>query len=144
MNSNLGWSLAAIGVVAGWWAYGWQGVVMAASLTAFWLLLQFSRVLRAVKNAGQAPMGHVPSAVMLHSRLKTGMTLMQLIGLTRSLGRRVSETPEAWAWADDGACEVTAVFDAKGRLASWTLKRPDASPGEPVAPAVPEADRASL
>jgi hypothetical protein len=124
MNPIIGWVLAVVSVAAGWRVYGWQGVVMAVSLIVFWLLLQFSRALRTVKNAGQAPIGHVPSAVMMHSKLRPGMTMMQLIVLTKSLGRRVSETPDVWAWADDGLSEVTVEFE-KGKLARWTLKRPE-------------------
>ena len=40
-----------------------------------------------------------------------GMTLMQVIALTRSLGERVSETPETWAWRDAGDSRVTLVFE---------------------------------
>jgi len=74
----------------------------------------------------------VPSAVMLHAKLKTGMTLMQVIVLSKSLGRRVSETPDAWAWADDGQAEVTLEFE-KAKLARWTLQRPP----EPASPPSP-------
>lgn len=57
MNSWIGWSLALLGLVAGWSAYGWPGVVLAISVTAFWLLLQFSRVMRLLRKAGGAPIG---------------------------------------------------------------------------------------
>lgn len=124
MNAFVGWGLAALAVAAGWWGYGWRGVVMAISVIVFWLLLQFSRALRAMKNAAQAPKGHVPSAVMLNARLKPGMTLMQVIVITQSLGERVSETPETWAWSDDGASRVTLVFNG-AKLQSWQLVRPE-------------------
>ncbi|HEX3138514.1 MAG TPA: hypothetical protein VHQ87_00580, partial [Rhizobacter sp.] len=101
MNPIVGWGLAVVAVAGGWLSYGWQGVVMAVSVIVFWLLLQFSRALRAMKNAAQAPKGHVPSAVMFNAKLRPGMTLMQVIALTKSLGERVGETPETWAWADE-------------------------------------------
>lgn len=125
MNPIVGWGLAALAVAAGWWGYGWQGVVMAVSVVVFWLLLQFSRALRTMKNAATAPKGHVDSAVMFNAQLKAGMTLMQVIALTESLGERVSETPETWAWADNGHSRVTLVFEG-AKLRSWQLTRPDA------------------
>ncbi|MEO8156096.1 MAG: hypothetical protein ABI605_23770 [Rhizobacter sp.] len=124
MNPMIGWGLAVVAVAAGWQAYGWQGVVMAVSVTVFWLLLQFSRAMRAVKNAASAPKGRVASAVMLNAKLRVGMTLMQVIALTESLGDRVSEIPETWAWLDDGECRVTLVF-AGAKLQSWQLTRPE-------------------
>ncbi len=124
MNPIVGWGLAVVAVAAGWRAYGWQGVVMAVSVIVFWLLLQFSRALRAMKNAAQAPKGHVGSAVMINAKLKTGMTLMQVIALTESLGHQISEQPETWAWADDGHSRVTLVFEG-AKLQSWQLTRPE-------------------
>lgn len=126
MNPIVGWGLAVLALAAGWQAYGWQGVVMAVSLIVFWLLLQFSRAMRAMKNAATAPKGHVGSAVMVNAKLKAGMTLMQVITLTESLGERVSETPETWAWADDGHSRVTLVFEG-AKLKSWQLTRPDSA-----------------
>ena len=127
MNPIVGWGLAVVAVAAGWLSYGWQGVVMAVSVIVFWLLLQFSRAMRAMKNAAASPKGRVDSAVMLNAQLKVGMTLMQVITLTQSLGERVNETPETWAWADDGSSRVTLVFDG-AKLRSWQLTRPESTP----------------
>jgi hypothetical protein len=124
MNPIVGWGLAFVALVAGWFSYGWQGVVMVASVIVFWLLLQFSRALRAMKNAAQAPKGEVGSTVMLNAKLKAGMTLMQVITVTRSLGDHVSESPDTWAWRDAGDSRVTLVFEG-GRLARWELVRPE-------------------
>ena len=63
--------LAAL--AAGYVGYGWPGVVLALTVVVFWLLLQFSRALRTLRNAASGPVGQVASAVMLHSRLKAGM-----------------------------------------------------------------------
>ena len=126
MNPQIGWALAVVATALAWYQYGWQGVVLAISVIVFWLLLQFSRAIRAMKNAGGAPIGHVGSAVMLNSRLKAGMTLLQIIGLTKSLGQRVGEEgvePERWAWADDGGVSVTLDLQG-GKLVSWALQRP--------------------
>ena len=124
MNPIVGWGLAVLAVAASWQAYGWQGVVMAVTVIVFWLLLQFSRALRAMKNAATAPKGQVDSAVMLNAKLKAGMTMMQVIALTRSLGERVSETPEVWAWSDAGESRVSLVFEG-GKLRRWELVRPE-------------------
>jgi hypothetical protein len=126
VNPIVGWSLAAIAVAVGWMQYGWRGVVLAVTVIVFWLLLQFSRALRAMKLAGSAPVGCIGSAVMLNAQLKAGMTLLQVIQLTRSLGRQLSapdERPERWEWADEGGARVTLEL-ANGRLKKWELTRP--------------------
>lgn len=137
MNPITGWLLAAAAAVVGWLMYGWQGLLFAITLVVFWLLLQFSRSLRALKNAGEAPVGHVGSAVMLQSRLHPGMTLLQVLGLTKSLGQRISETPETWAWTDAAGISVQLVFE-NAKLARWTLTRPEepaaGSPADPPSP----------
>jgi len=124
MNTWIGWALAIAAVVAGWFSYGWQGIVLAVSLVAFWLLLQFSRVMRLLQKAGEAPKGSIASAVMLHSKLRDGMRLMEVIAVTRSLGIRLSDTPEIWRWEDDGGVAVELEF-AAGRCVRRTLTRPD-------------------
>jgi hypothetical protein len=126
MNPVIGWGLAVVAVVLAWTQYGWRGVALAVSVIVFWLLLQFSRALRAMKNAGAAPVGHVPSAVMPNAKLKPGMTLLQVIQLTRSLGRRIGaegEEPERWEWADDGGARVVLELRG-GKLVQWDLQRP--------------------
>lgn len=136
MNPIVGWGLAVVGVAAAWRAYGWQGVVMAVSVIVFWLLIQFSRALRVMKNAGEAPVGHVGSTVMLNAKLREGLRMMQVVTMTRSLGRKIDAQGDTWAWADDGGSEVTLEFRG-GKLAKWTLVRPD--PEAAVAPAAPPA-----
>ena len=127
MNPIVGWGLAAVGVALAWVQYGLQGVLLAASVIVFWLLLQFSRALRVMKMAAQRPVGRVDSAVMLNARLRPGMTLMRVIPHTRSLGERIGEgsDPERWRWADAGGAAVTLEL-RRGRLAAWALQRPGA------------------
>ena len=128
MNPILGWVMAAVAVAAGWQGYGWPGVALAASVIAFWLLMQFNRSLRVLRNAGTAPVGHIDSAVMLNAKLQAGMPMIKVVALTKSLGRRVSETPERWAWADEGGSEVVLDFE-RGLCQRWVLNRPaDAAP----------------
>jgi hypothetical protein len=123
MNANLGWALAVVGIAAGYMAYGWPGVAMAVSVTVFWLLLQFSRAMRVMRIAGQAPVGRVPSAVMLHAKLKKGHRLMDVILITKSLGQRLSDDPETFCWSDDSDARVTVVL-RQGRVTEWALQRP--------------------
>ena len=122
MNPWMGWALAAAALAAGWYGYGVRGVAMAVSVIAFWLLLQFTRLMRLMRDAGQSPLGRVPSAVMLHAKLHAGMTMARVVALTQSLGRRTDESSEVYTWADDGGASVDVTF-ANGRCASWVLTR---------------------
>ena len=128
MNPIVGWILAVLIVVTSWQAYGWSGVALAVTLIVFWLLLQFNRTVRVMKNAAGAPVGSVPSAVVLNAKLKQGMLLMQVIAMTRSLGRMVREAPDldVFAWADNGGSEVVVTFE-RGRAVRWTLTRPESA-----------------
>lgn len=135
MDKRVGWALAVLAVFVGWWQWGGYGVVLALTVVVFWLLLQFYRALRVMQAAGAAPIGHVANAVMLHAKLNTGMTLLEILPHTRSLGQKLSEDPEAFAWTDANGdrVEVTLV---NGRLTQWQLIRAAA----PDAEAVAEAD----
>ncbi|MBP6898705.1 MAG: hypothetical protein KBC73_01390 [Burkholderiaceae bacterium] len=124
MNARLGWALALLAHVLGWMFFGWQGVLLALSGTVFWLLMQFSRALRAMRAAGSAPVGHVASAVMLHSRLKAGMRLMDLVTMTGSLGEKLADEPETYRWRDASGSAVEVALQ-RGRVSAWTLTRPD-------------------
>ena len=125
MNAWIGWVLAAVMLLAGWQQYGWQGVVFAASAIVFWLLLQFNKAVRVMRQAGSAPVGYIESAVMLNAKLKAGMTMMQVVVLTRSLGRKLDEGEgETYRWTDPGGSHVTVVL-RRGKVVSWALWRPD-------------------
>jgi glucose-6-phosphate-specific signal transduction histidine kinase len=126
VNAAAGWALATLAVVAGGWAYGWQGTVVALTLVVFWLLLQFSRALRAMRTAAGRPVGFVDNAVMLQARLRTGMRLIDIIGLTRSLGQELGDDiapdRERYAWRD-AAGDAVIVELAAGRCTGWRLER---------------------
>ncbi len=124
MSAMLGWSLALTAFAVGGYLYGWRGLALALTVVAFWLLLQFSRSLRVLRRAGANPVGHVPSAVMLVTQLSAGMTLMQVVSLTASLGRKLAEAPETWGWEDPGGAKAELVFEA-AKLARWSVTRPD-------------------
>lgn len=125
MSAWLGWLLAVAALVIGWVGYGWRGLVLGLTVTAFMLLLQFSQALRVMRRAAQSPVGEVPSAVMLQAKLKRGMRLLDCVRLTGSLGSPIDEAGKSarYRWRDAGGASVLAVFN-NGRLADWTLERP--------------------
>ncbi len=122
MTAWLGWALAAAGVVVGYLSYGWQGLALALTVTAFWLLLQFSRALRVLRIAASNPVGQVKNAVMLHAKLNLGMRLPDVLKLTRSLGKKIAEDPETYAWTDASGDSVQLQLH-DGRLREWRLVR---------------------
>lgn len=117
-----------LAVAGGAWRGGWAGALLGLSVVVFWLLLQFSRSLRVLRRAGAAPVGQVANAVMFQARLRPGMTLLQVLPLAGSLGRKLSESPETFAW-QDGAGDAVHLVLRQGRLQSWQLLRagPDAA-----------------
>jgi len=126
MKSWTGWALAVGAVAAGYVGYGWPGVALAFTVIVFWLLLQFSRALRTMQRAGKAPIGHIKSAVMLNSKLRTGMTMLEILPLTGSLAQPVEGEEETFVWRDAGGAGVRVEF-AGGRLQRWALERDDAT-----------------
>jgi hypothetical protein len=123
MNPIVGWSLAAVAVALAWLQWGWQGPVLALTMIVFWLLLQFSRALRAMRLAAQAPVGRVPSAVMLHAKLRRGRRLLDILPLTGSLGEKVANDPETFVWRDASGASVRVEL-VRGRCVCWRLERP--------------------
>jgi len=132
VNARLGWLLAALFAFAAWRAYDLAGLAFAASAIVFWLLLQFNRAVRVMRNAAAAPVGHVASAVMFHAGLAAGMTMLQIVTTTKSLGRRVAGSEDDWRWSDDGGTSVVLHFE-RGRLARWRIERPDEPAGDEAA-----------
>jgi hypothetical protein len=122
MNAMLGWGLVALAVAAGWLNYGWRGVALACTVTVFWLLLQFSRSLRVLRDAASQPMGRVPNAVMFSASLQVGQRLPAVLKTTRSLGRKLADEPETFAWADESGDEVQVEL-RNGRVTAWRLSR---------------------
>ncbi len=120
----VGWALAVAAVAAGYASYGWPGVALV------WLLLQFNRAVRAMRAASGRPVGHVDNAVMLHARLNTDMRLLDVLKLTRSLGKRVSDEPETFRWQDANG-DAVRVELRNGRLTAWSLERADAGTAPP-------------
>jgi hypothetical protein len=97
----------------------------------FWMLLQFSRTLRVMRQAAGRPVGSIDNAVMLHAKLAPGMRLLDILPLTRSLGRQLppgaQPGQENFAWADGAGDEVRVELHG-GRLVRCELVRA-AGPG---------------
>jgi hypothetical protein len=126
MNIAIGWLLAAAALALGYMQWAWPGVALAVTLIVFWLLLQFSRALRALRKAASAPVGHIDSAVMLHAKLQPGQRLPQILALTRSLGIRRGDDPEVFEWRDAGG-DAVRIELVDGKLTRWELQRADAA-----------------
>jgi hypothetical protein len=131
MNSLVAWALAALALAVGYFSYGWPGVLLGITVIVFWMLLQFSRVMRAMRQASQRPVGVIDNAVMLNAKLAKGMRLIEILPLTKSLGTKLSDAPETFAWLDAGGDRVEIELLA-GRLVSWRLKRHDAPAAQPA------------
>jgi hypothetical protein len=114
-------------VVLAYRTAGWAGVGIASGALLMWLLLHFTRMMQVLKRSAKRPVGHVGSAVMLHAKLKPGMTLLHVVAMTGSLGERISEQgiqPERYCWRDGGESFVHCDF-LQGKLKIWSLTRPE-------------------
>jgi hypothetical protein len=119
-----GLGVSVVGVLA-WRAYGWAGLALGLGAICFWALLHMSRMLVVLRRTASQPVGSVASAVMLQSRLRAGMPLLQVLALTQSLGRRLDaavEEQEVYQWSDPGGDLVHCAF-ANGKLVRWNLQR---------------------
>jgi hypothetical protein len=123
---QIGIPVAAVaGLAYGYHALEWMGFFLVLGGLVMWALLHFTRLVKVLERAANRPIGHVDSAVMLNAKLKTGVNLMHVIALTRSLGELTSpkdEQPDVYRWRDNSQSVVTCVFQ-DGRLQSWTLER---------------------
>ena len=123
VNPIVGWAFAAALAFAAWEMFGARGLAMAVSAIAFWLMLQFNRTVRVMRAAAQNPLARVASAVMFQASLRSGMTMLQIVSSTGSLGCKVEGSDEDWLWSDEGGNSVRLHF-VRGRLATWQLERP--------------------
>lgn len=117
-------ALAAL--ILGYRHYGWPGVALVGGGLVMWQLLHFTRMLQVLKRAANRPIGHVDSAVMLHSKLRDGLPLLHVVAMTRALGQLESPKdtqPERYRWTDASGSSVLCVFQG-GKLQSWGLQRP--------------------
>ena len=120
--------LGIIVVAAAWRGWGWPGVALAVGGIVMWMLLHFTRMMKVLQGAANRPVGWTDSAVMLNAKLRPGVNLLHVIGMTGALGEQVSpkdEQPELYRWTDGTNSHVTCEF-ANGKLVKWTLYRPPA------------------
>lgn len=113
--------LVGSAVVAGWWMYGWPGLALALTMIVFWLVLQFNRATRVMRNAGQRPVGQIDSVVMTQARLEPGMTMLEVLPLTGCLGVKLNPRDE-WQWSDAGGNDLVLIF-RRGVLVRWAVAR---------------------
>jgi len=134
MSAAVGWLLAAAAIAAGYVQWGWHGAVLGITVVVFWLLLQYSRAMRVLRMASESPVGHVRSAVMLHSKLHPGQRLPKILSFTRSLGIKLGDNPETFEWRDAGG-DAVRVELVDGKLPRWELQRAHAAADDAPAPA---------
>jgi hypothetical protein len=114
-------------VAAGYYKYGWAGVAVVAGALVMGLLLHFTRMMQVLKRAANRPIGSVASAVMLNAKLRSGVTLLHVVAMTRALGELKTikdQQPELYRWTDSTDSHVTCEFNG-GKLVKWVLVRPD-------------------
>jgi hypothetical protein len=119
--------LAGAAVIVGWWSYGWQGLVLALTVIVFWTILQFNRATRVMRNAAQRPIGTIDSVAMVQARLDTGLTLLEVLPITGSLGVKLNDRDE-WQWTDVAGNDIVLVF-RRGVLVRWAVARAEAVDG---------------
>lgn len=126
--------LVGVGALA-YRAYGVAGLALAGGGVVMWALLQWTRVMLTLRRAARRPVGHVPSAVMLHARLRPQIRLLDVTALAGALGQRIdaSAAREGFRWTDPGGAWVDCQFE-QGVLQEWHLQRPAAS--DPASPPV--------
>jgi hypothetical protein len=131
------WVAVALVTAMAWHQWGWAGLALATGAVVFWLLLHFNRLMLVVRRASRRPIGQVDSAVMLHARLRKGLSVLQVVGLARALGEPLSEDLDAptlrYRWRDASGSVVACTFH-HGKLTEWDLTRPTGeASNDPVA-----------
>ncbi len=122
MNRIAGGALVVAVTFLAWEMFGGRGVAVAVSALLFLSMLQLNRTVRVMKAAAQNPLARVSSAVMFQAGLRPGLTMLQIVASTRSLGRKIEGTQDDWLWSDAGGDSVCLHF-VRGRLATWQLER---------------------
>jgi len=118
---NALFALLALGaLIAGGWALGWPGVLMALTVIVFLLALQFTKLMRTMRRMQAAPLGQTPSCLMLNARLHPGLPLLQVLELAGSLGEAIDG---GYRWVDAGGDELRLRFDGSSRLLDWQFTR---------------------
>jgi hypothetical protein len=128
------WAAGALLIAVAYQRFGWAGVALVLGGIVFWMLLHFTRMMTVLKRATNAPVGYVASAVMLNAKLKTGVTLLHVTAMTKSLGALQSAKdtqPEVYRWTDTAGSHVTGTF-VGGKLTEYVLWRPEQPADAPL------------
>jgi hypothetical protein len=130
MNPILGWALAALLLVAAWQGYGIKGIALGVTLIVFWLILQFNRSLRVMRNAGLG--ADRPRRQRGDAECEAARRHADAAGADadEEPGRRVDPGADVYEWADAGGSKVVVTF-ANGRCQRWQLERPADAPHRP-------------
>jgi hypothetical protein len=136
---------AALGYAA-WTQYGGKGLLLAVLMLSFWVLLQFTQLMRLLRTAATRPLGHVSDAPALRARLQRGMPMAHVVRLTRSLGQRIDTGTdpgpggaECFEWGDEQGHVLRAHF-VHGRLDRFEMRRVEADSQLPVSSPVSRSD----
>ena len=116
--------LAASALLAGWWSFGWAGLVLAVTVLVFWTILQFNRASSQLRNVADRPKGMVDSVVTLQSKLGHGMTMAEVLAISNSLGQRMNERGNEWLWRDSYGNQIVVTF-RRGSVERWSATRTD-------------------
>lgn len=108
-------------VIYGWWAHGWQGLLLAIAATGAWAWFQFRRERRLIAQASARPAGQIDSVVMLQAHLAHGMEMAEVVALAGCLGRAYSNRDE-WQWSDAVGNEIVVTF-RRGVVVRWAVAR---------------------
>jgi hypothetical protein len=125
--------LVGAAVLAGWWTWGRQGLILALTLLVFWMLLQFRRATRALQNAARRPIGRIDSVVMMQARLEPGQQMAEVLQISGSLGIQQGGRDD-WLWTDAAGNDIVVSF-RRGILIRWAIARAETdTPDEPARP----------
>jgi hypothetical protein len=119
---------AAVSVVAAaYFTWSWAGVALAFGAGLMWALLHFTRMMITLRKAMRRPKGWVSSAIMLNSRLQTGLTMLQVVQLVGAFGdclqpESLESQEELWRWTDEGGDAVDVRFK-KSKVLAFALVR---------------------
>ena len=119
--------LAASALLAGWWSFRWAGLVLGITVLAFWSILQFNRASRQLRNVADRPKGMVDSVVTLQSKLAHGMSMGDVLAISRSLGQRMNERGNEWLWRDSYGNQIVVTF-RRGAVERWSATRTETAP----------------
>lgn len=120
-------------VIYGWWAHGWQGLLLAICLSAAWFGLQLRQQRRLMKQASTRPAGQIDSVVTMQAQLAHGMDMAEVVALAGCLGHKTGVLDD-WQWSDAAGNDIVVSF-RRGVVIRWAVAHSDVSdPGEPLRP----------